>query len=229
MMKKLDTIDYKNIIIAAGESYTDIDVLACAASYHEFLQLQGINSTVVLPGVFNKSITTDVKLWFTDYKTSPGEFSDAVFIIVDISEPDHLAKFIDQEKIIKLFDHHFGYEDYWKERYGNNAIIEQVGACATLIWEEFKEFGYENSITTESANLLLTAIISNTLDFQASVTTFRDEQAAQQLQRYTKLPRDWTSKYFSEQDLYAMAHPYDAVKDDTSGITLSDSLRIVIG
>src|SRR3989344_4504224 len=54
---------------------------------------------------------------------------------------------------------------------------EMVGACATLIWEEYVKRKKSNEISEMSGNLLSTAIISNTLNFNAMVTTDRDKKS----------------------------------------------------
>lgn len=209
----------KKNIITAGEEYTDIDTLACAIAYGELLELMGQKSRVVLAGAFNKSITDEIKNWDLEYETKPNELEDTDFVIVDISESAHVAKFVDQERIIKLFDHHFGFEDYWKERLRENAIIEKVGACATLIWEEFVKFDLQDKISEVSANLLYAAIVSNTLNFKAFVTSDRDRLAYEQLKKYISLPDNWENKYFMDQDRYSFQNPYEAVAGDV--ITVS--------
>ena len=93
-----------------------------------------------------------------------------------------------------------------------------VGSCATLIWEEFGKRNLSGSISATSANLLYTAIVSNTLNFKASVTTRRDREAYKQLQKFTNLPKNWIEKYFEEQDSDKLNNVYDAIVNDTKNI-----------
>ncbi len=218
-----------DIIVAAGETYTDIDVLACAMGYKELLQHQGLSARVILPGVFNKSITPTISSWQLDYDKLPINFEKSDFVIVDISEPDHIAKFVDQNRIVKLFDHHFGFEEYWHDKYGSNAHIEKVGACASQIWEEYIKFGYDSKISKTSANLLISAILSNTLNFKASVTSDRDIEAYDQLKKYSDLPENWVEIYFKDQEIFTYQNPYKSVKEDTISITTKLPYKLVIG
>ncbi len=219
------------IIIAAGDLYTEIDVLACAIAYKELLTLQGKDSRVVLPGPLNKSITKSMLTWplVYDKTIEHVDMGTSEFVIVDISEPAHIAKFVDHKRIIRLFDHHFGFEKYWQEKYGDKASIERVGACATQIFEEYEKAHLVEKISPLSANLLYAAIVSNTLLFKATVTDKRDIVAFDKLKKYIDLPNNWIEMYFREQGEFAMNHPYKAVKEDTITITTGLPYDLTIG
>lgn len=204
----------EKIVVAAGQLYSDIDVLACAIAYSELLNIQGKVSFASLTGKFNKSITKTVKTWkFSYIKTLPkGNLS---FVIVDMSNPDYFAKFVDKEKVIEIYDHHQGFDKYWKGKLGKNAHIETIGACATLIWEQYRKRYKENDISTVSANLLITAIISNTLNLKASITKKRDLDALRELKKYSSLPDNWTEIYFKEQEEEVLKNLAGSIIGDT--------------
>lgn len=98
-----------------------------------------------------------------------------------MSEPHIIEKIAPLDKVTEIFDHHFGFETYWKDKLGEKAKIEPIGAAATLIWEEYKKRGFENSISHESATLLAYAIISNTVHFLFDMTSERDKIALKEL------------------------------------------------
>ena len=50
----------KKIVITAGETFADIDVLACAIAYSQLLTLEGKANEVVLPGPLNSSNTPTI-------------------------------------------------------------------------------------------------------------------------------------------------------------------------
>lgn len=210
-----DKIQRVNRIIITSGKYTDIDVLACAVSYKELLTKEGIKALVVLPGPFNKSITATVKKWDFKYEKTYKENSDDSYAIVDLSNPDYIPEFVDKSKIIEVYDHHFGYEKYWQDIFGPKAKIEKIGACATLIWEEYKKRAEPLSISTVSANLICTAIISNTLNFNASITSERDPVSFKELASFSKLPSNWVEKYFKEQEETLLKNPKKEMIDDT--------------
>jgi len=206
-------------VITSGETFADIDVLACAISYSELLTLEGKHNEVVLPGIFNSSITPTIREWNLKYKILPSDSASPV-VIVDISEFEHVAKFVKFENIIEVYDHRFGFQDFWREKLGSNAHVQLVGACATLIWEEYKKRGFADKISSLSANFLTIAILSNTLNFGSTVTTDRDIKAFEDLNKFTNLSSDWAKQYYAEveRDIYEdVGH---AIANDTKTFNL---------
>ncbi|OGM28044.1 hypothetical protein A2962_05505 [Candidatus Woesebacteria bacterium RIFCSPLOWO2_01_FULL_39_61] len=166
----------EKIIVTTGQPFTDIDALACAIAYTELLRLEGKDAEAVLPGPLNKSITNEIKSWNLKFLKTPTT-KNAKYALVDISEPKFFANFVKENDVIEVYDHRPGFKDYWEKKLGDGAKTEMVGACATLIWEEYVKRKKSNEISEMSGNLLSTAIISNTLNFNAMVTTDRDKKS----------------------------------------------------
>lgn len=203
-----------NVVVTTGSTFTDIDGFACALAYADLLRTEGENAVAVLPGVLNASVTPTLLAESLSYETQPPvEYKSAV--IVDVSEPDHIAEFVDQKKIREVFDHHVGFEGYWQSRIGDRSRIEQVGACATQIWEEIAR--RNNKICSqEHARLLAAAIVSNTLNFQAQITDKRDHQAYQELLPLTRYAATgWIEDYYAEQERGIQTDFAKALKNDT--------------
>lgn len=220
----------EKIIITAGQSYCDIDVLACALGVNELMEIQKIDSEVVLPGVFNKSITPTAKSWsIGKYKKelegAPGQF---VYIIVDVSDPKYFAEFVVEKNIIEIFDHRFGFEEYWNKKLGYQSHIDLIGSCATLVWEKFNTLDLSSYVSVTNANLLYTAIISNTLNLNSQNTTGRDLMAIKQLSEYTNLPDNWDELYFSEMSSSVYGDPVNAMKNDTNYTDISGMTYAII-
>ena len=217
------------IIITAGEKYNDIDALACAIAYRKLLELRNIPAKVIFPGPLNESVTNTVKKWdFTLDTTLEGDPNNLNYILVDVSEPGHFAKFVVLDNVIEVFDHRHGFEEYWKEKLGDKAHIQLIGACATLIWEEFKKAGLEDRINAVSANLLYTAILSNTLNLQAQITSPRDKQAVDELIEHTDLPKNWRRIYFDEVSKGIMADPVGSMTNDTKILDINGAQYTII-
>lgn len=204
------------IYVIAGEQYTDIDAFSCAVAYSYLLKQKGIENKIYLPGPLNASLTKEIRSWGITIETEINQNTQDSFIVVDVSEPSFIAKVATEKNIIELFDHRYGFEEYWKNLLGEKAKIEMVGSCATLIWEEFKKSGIP--INSLNANLLTIAIVSNTLDFKSSVTTDRDVVAFNELQVFVDLPNNWKEVYFKEQSEYVFHNPTQAILEDTKGI-----------
>ena len=205
----------EKIVIASGWKYTDIDILACVTAYKELLVKEGKEVVVLLPGILNKSITDEIKKWDVEYTTDIKPDTSNKFIVVDLSEPEYITPLVDQTRIIELYDHHFGHENYWKIKLGKSAKIEKVGSCATLIGEENKKRDLAKEVSKTSAKLIIAAIISNTLNFKASVTDRRDIKAYDELKNIAKLPDDWTEKYFEDQEKSVFKNPQKEIINDT--------------
>ena len=219
----------QNIIVTTGEKFTDIDGLACAISYTELLRLEGKIAETVLPGTLNHSITSTIKSWDLQYSIKP-TFKEYTSVLVDISEAAYFAKCVDTNSILEIYDHRFGFQDYWKEKIGDKAHIEPVGSCATLIWEEFIKRGFSEKISTTSINLLLIAIVSNTLNFKAKITDKRDIKAFRELTKHCTLKEGWLEKYFNEQENEIFKDVQKAVLGDTKMITIPNfNLPVVMG
>ena len=172
------------LVVTSGQRFTDIDALACVAAYMEIPVERPI---AVIPGPLNLSVTNRIKEWKFDYLTYL-DSDDYDYVVVDVSETEQFAHYVKIDRVVEIYDHHFGFEKYWQEKLGDKAKIEAVGACATLIWEEFKKRNPEKKISSLSANLLYTAINSNTLNFRSSVTTERDKKAFEEIKPFTDLP-----------------------------------------
>lgn len=204
----------KPTVVTTGQAYADIDAVACAIAYAELLRLTGTPAEVVLPGALNNSVTDSVKVWGLDYLTAPTH-PDTEYVVVDISEPTHIATCTNQGTITEVYDHHPGFEAYWQEKIGANAHIEPIGAAATLIWEAWKKRGQSENITQKSAQLLAVAILSNTLNFGAHITHERDHVAYTELQAIAPLTDEWIAQYFTEQETSVMRDIRQSIINDT--------------
>lgn len=201
------------IVVTAGQSWVDIDAFACIIAYTELLKLEGKEAEAVNPGALNSSIP-DYLAKLGEYQTEPSDINCAV-ALVDISDPKYVSSFVKPENVIKVYDHHLGFEDYWGQRIGDDAHIEFIGACATLVWEEYKKRGLANAIGANSATLLAAAIVSNTLNFKASMTNKRDREAFIELSTRAKLTETFSADYFRACEASVVADISSALKNDT--------------
>jgi inorganic pyrophosphatase/exopolyphosphatase len=190
-----------DIIVTAGNDSCDIDALACIIACVELLKLEGKCAVGVVVGEFTASVTPSILKW-ADGAYDRDYISDGSeqFILVDMSESWRIPSFVDQEKIIEVFDHRPTHQDYWKEKLGNQSHIEIIAACGTLIWEEFKKREKADQISEYSAKLLLASIVSNSLNFKYPATSEKDRNAYKELKEVTKLPDKWIGEYYKEQE-----------------------------
>lgn len=217
-------------IITSGKFFADIDALACAIAYSDFLKAKNILSEVIFPGDVNETVTRTIKNWDLNYKRKLDDKESTLnFVVVDCSNPAVLPEFVIQDKIVNVYDHRSGYEHLWNNPQAE-IKIELVGACATLVWERIKSEKLESKISQISLNLLYTAIFANTLNFKSSVTTERDRRAFLELKTHIDLENDWISSYYQEIESSILANPEEAVVSDTKVLDFPNlNLKIVVG
>jgi manganese-dependent inorganic pyrophosphatase len=177
----------------------DLDGIACSIAYGEFMQKNNRSVTVSIIG----NPQEEAKYVFNRFGFPPlavienaNDFDEV--ILVDTSETHMLDNKIAVEKVVEIIDHRQVHE---ADKFPNAVSqIELVGAASTLVTEKFIQNGVE--ISKQSATLLYCAIISNTLNFRASVTTHRDKEAAKWLNRTANLPADfWKELFLAKSDL----------------------------
>lgn len=156
----------------------DLDGFACAFAYAEFLNLTGHPAVLGLTGSLHeeaKFLLQQYSIPFEPADKNPADF--AKIILVDASDREGIDPRIDPAKVAEIIDHRRVNQ---QELFPNAQVQnEPVGSAATLIAEKF--MAVKVSMSKNSAVLLYGAIVSNTLNFQANVTTARDKNAAQWL------------------------------------------------
>ena len=143
----------------------------------------------------NESITPN--LLKLDSKLEEYEKHDTdEFIIIDVSNKDYFDDIVVENKVIEVIDHHVGCEEYWKNKLGEKANIEFIGAVATLIVELYEKEKLIEKMPKDIAYLLMSAILDNTLNFKAKVTTDRDKVAYKKLEMIVDSKENYQKNIF---------------------------------
>ena len=100
--------------------------------------------------------------------------------------------------------------------------IEPVGAAATQI-AEFFYFNKNVSISPAVAQLLLCAIYSNTINFQANVTTFRDHRMKHRLETLVE-DKELYREMFHYKTKYILDHLEEVMYSEDK--TVDDNLKL---
>lgn len=210
------------IVVTSGSKYMDIDAYACSIAYAQLLNLLGINAKAVSTANLNNSITNSLRNLNTKLDNYQVKDDDK-YVVVDVSNPDFFDKFVKQENIIKVIDHHVGFEQYWNNKIMNNANIEFIGAAATLVFEEYEKNNMQEKMNIDVAKLLMAAILDNTLNFTATVTSNRDKKAYKKMQEIVGC-KDFDKLYFNECQLQIEENLEDTIKNDTKTEKVSENL-----
>lgn len=201
-------------IVTSGNRYIDIDAYASCIAYANLLNLKGIEAKAVSTAKINESITPNLlKLnsVLEEYEKDENE----EFIIIDVSNKNYFDNIVVEDKIIEVIDHHVGCEEYWKNKLGERAKIEFIGAVATLIVELYEKDRMIEKMSKDIAYLLMAAILDNTLNFKAKVTTDRDKSAYKKLEMIVDNKENYAEKYFLECQLNIQKDLKTAIENDT--------------
>lgn len=207
-------------VVTAGSTYLDIDAYAGCIAYAELLNLQGEQAIAVTnKAALNSSITKTIRSWgeqkfHTGYTSQPED----TYVLIDVSDPSHFDANVDLQRVVKIIDHHTGFESYWAEKPGVTATIEHIGAACTLVYEKWLKSGLLEQMSTESAALLTAGILDNTLHFKAKITTERDIQAYKKLMEIAHLPEDWPRQYFGECQELVISDLPETIRNDSKKI-----------
>ncbi len=184
------------VVVTSGKKYMDIDAYAGCIAYAKLLNLKGIKAKAISTAKLNESITPSLKKLIPkldEYK--PNEEDE--YIIIDVSNKNYFDAFVREEKIIEIIDHHLGYEEYWKNKLKEKARIEFIGSVATIIVELYEKEDLMAQISKDLAILLMSAILDNTLNLKAKISTQRDIIAYKKLEKIVN-DETYPEKYFKE-------------------------------
>lgn len=171
----------------------DMDGTACALAYAEFLNQTGTLAVAGLLGSPHEEAQYVAARFGITLPLIVDAFDFDKVVLVDVSELFLLDDKIAADKVVEIIDHRLiGQLDDFKNA---KKQIELVGSAATLVAERFVQ--NKQSMSREAAILLLSAIISNTLNFKGSVTTQRDKNVAEELFKISQLPRDYFRELFA--------------------------------
>lgn len=126
-------------------------------------------------------------------------------VILDTTNPDELVEGIDKAEIVEIIDHH-------KLAGGLSTpapiriTVRPVACTATIIWNLMKQDG-NTDIPKEMAGLMISSILSDTLEFTSPTTTDKDKQAAKELAKIAKV------------DMKSLASDMFEAKSDLSGLS----------
>ena len=164
-------------ILVFGHKNPDTDTICSAIAYAELKNKLGKDVKAVRLGEINE----ETKYALNYFKVEKPELVQNVagkeIILVDHNERTQTADGFEEAKVLELIDHHrisnFNVDEPLYAR------VEPVGCTATIILKLFKENGLAPS--KETAGLMLSAIISDTLLFKSPTCTQCDAKAGKEL------------------------------------------------
>lgn len=171
-------------VLIFGHKNPDTDSI-CSSIVHETLnQKVGWNAKAVRLGKINK----ETQFVLNYLGIEPPELIEKVeegqeVILVDHNEFSQSAEGIEKATIRMVTDHHkiANFETSEPLYY----TAKPYGCTATILFEEFKQFGFE--IEKKEAILMASAIISDTLLLKSPTTTRFDKEALEELAKIAEI------------------------------------------
>ena len=164
-------------ILIFGHKNPDTDTICSAIAYAKLKNKLGKDVKAARLGEINE----ETKYALNYFKVEKPELVENVagkeIILVDHNERTQTAEGFEEAKVLELIDHHrisnFNVDEPLYAR------LEPVGCTATIILKLFKENNFVPS--KETAGLMLSAIISDTLLFKSPTCTECDVKAGKEL------------------------------------------------
>lgn len=182
--------------IVLPRSESDLDGIACAVAYSEFLSKTGIPAKPYYTGEVDSEAQYSINLFpQVNYASLNDVNISNSFILVDASDIKGFPPEIDPLMVTEVIDHRF--HSYPQDIFKNASIsLQKVGAAATIIAELFKIHKIEMSL--ESALMLYGAIHSNTLCLKGSICTERDISMSNWIEEQHTIPSDYLINQFDD-------------------------------
>ncbi|SER10377.1 manganese-dependent inorganic pyrophosphatase [Gracilibacillus ureilyticus] len=162
-----------------GHKNPDTDTICSAIAYAELKQATGEDAEAVRLGEVNNETQYALDYFKVSAPRMVENVADEVdqVILVDHNERQQSAEDIDMVQVLEVIDHHRIANFETKDPLYYRA--EPVGCTATILNKIFKEKNVK--IKKETAGLMLSAIISDSLLFKSPTCTEEDVQAAKEL------------------------------------------------
>jgi len=188
------------VILVTAYENPDLDGTACTFAYAEFLNKTGKEAIAGLFGEPHREAKFVLKTFCIPALKNASDIYDSIkdVVLVDASDLGGLSTELNPNDIIEIIDHRLINEVH---NFPNAKVqIELVGSAATLVAEKFVKFKVD--ISKEAAALLYSAIISNTINFNAGVTTERDRKMSEWLKTKFILPKNYTHLMFKDKSVF---------------------------
>lgn len=213
-------------ILVTGYIDPDLDSVACTFGYTYLLNRIGERAVPSISGKHHEEVEHVLEEYGINFEIktyNPEDFKK--IILVDASDIEAIDKRIKPEKVIEIIDHRrVNMADKFPRA---DVQIERVGAAATLVAERFLKEKVD--FTKDLATLMYGAIISNTLNFRANVTTDRDQKIAKILKDEFAFPDDFVHKMFLSKSDFSGDKVVRAVRGDFANFGGYDFGSLKIG
>lgn len=192
-----------------GHKTPDTDATCAPLAYAWYLNQKGKAAEAFVLGDLNRETKFALETAGVDMPKLLGKLSsEEEVVLVDTNNSEELPENIQEANIITIIDHHklFGLSTSSPIE----VFMRPVGCSSTLVYQIMKN----NSVvpTAQIAILLLSAILSDTLNFTSPTSTSEDKEAVEELRKLANI------------DVDKHAEALFAAKSDLSGMNAREIL-----
>ncbi len=178
-----------------GHQQPDTDTICSAIAYARLKQIQGEDVTPARAGELNPETEFVLQRWDVDVPTLLEDSTDERLILVDHNEYSQAVSGVSEAQITEIVDHH---------RIGDIQtsdpiffLNEPVGSTATILTGLYDDASEE--IDAQTAGLLLSGVLSDTVVLRSPTTTDRDRDVAGRLAKIAGVEIEQYGKKLLEQ------------------------------
>lgn len=163
-----------------GHIKPDLDSVVAAISFAEYIKIKGFSNPT--PAIIDK-LNPETKFVFDKFEiptpaliTVDDIQADDKVVLVDHNEADQRLTGLNPDQIVAIFDHH---KVNLNLPNPISICVMPFGSSNTICWQLFKESNI--SIPTSLSQIMLCAILSDTVGLKSSTTTETDRKAVEDL------------------------------------------------
>lgn len=193
-------------VYVTGHASPDSDTICSAIAFARLLSALGYDAQPVALGDVNDE--TDFILEYAGVEEPPllEDASACNIVLVDHSNYEQSADGLADANVIAIVDHHGD----GSVTTGNPLVYDArpLGSTATIIWMRYRNYGID--LDSQTATLLLGALLSDTSNLHSDMTTSADREACKILGELAGID-DLEAFY---QDMYKASISYKGMTDE---------------
>lgn len=212
-------MNLKDSVYIVGHKRPDLDSIASAVGYQEYMNCKGFfNYYPIRCGEINPLTEWVFKKFNSKVPQYIPDISGMTIVLVDHTDPKQRPKGWEKANIIEVIDHH---EPDMEGISPQKKNIKQCGATSTLIAQMMIEECY--AISPNSAGILLSAILDDTLGLESPTTTNIDIEMAYSLADICNIENinEYSKELFSKKDIWSELSSREIIEMDMKEVDFS--------
>lgn len=205
-----------------GHKSPDTDATASAIVWSWYLNEKGASAKAYILGTPNTETTFVLNHWGVDVPELLSSVSkgDKV-VIVDTNNPDELFDNINKTEIIQIIDHHKLVGGIHTKK-PIDICIKPLASCASVMYTLMTEAEIE-SMPKHIKGLMLSCVLSDTLEFRSPTTTDKDKEIAAYLAEQLGVDiQDYALRMFEAKSDVSHFSDEDLIKMDSKKYEVDD-------